>query len=330
MTNNKFKILSLDGGGVRGYLSIKILENVEKHLNDKDGNEVPIGLRFDLIAGTSTGSIIAALLAKGMFAKEAREIYEKSMSKVFKKRSLLERLFQSKYCSQELKNIVFDTLKDSATQQQLVFNELERDLIITAFDLDEFKPKVFKSDYSKKNDKKFCVSDAIMASTAAPTYFPAYSDSKAGGVLIDGGMSANNPSLIALIDARHFDRKSKKNTLPPETLSDVCLLSIGTGDFKKKLDIRGLKNSPKWDWAINLAKRNSPVKEVLFTAQEEMEENKVRLLSETEGVFYKRINPKLNEYMELDDVQNMYKLDRFTSIEEHLSSLEKMLLGASK
>jgi len=328
--SEKFKILSLDGGGIRGYLSIKILENIEKHLNDKDGQNIPIGLRFDLIAGTSTGSIIAALLAKGLSAKEVREIYEKSMSKVFKKRSLFARLFQSKYCSVELKKIVFETLKNEKNTGQLFFNELQRDLLITSFDLDEFKPKVFKSDYSKKNNIDFQVSDAIMASTAAPSYFPAYSDSKYGGVLIDGGVSANNPSLIALIDSKHFDRKSKRGISAPKSLADVCLLSIGTGNYKKKLDIRGLKNSPKWDWAINFAMRNSPVKEVLFTAQEEMEESKVRLLSEVEGALYKRINPDLDEYIELDDVKKMYFLDKYTSIEKYIPDLEKIILGDKK
>ncbi|MCB4763520.1 MAG: patatin-like phospholipase family protein, partial [Sulfurovum sp.] len=64
----KFKILTLDGGGVRGYLSANILVKMEKILNEKNGENINIGQRFDLIAGTSTGAIIAGLLAQGVSA----------------------------------------------------------------------------------------------------------------------------------------------------------------------------------------------------------------------------------------------------------------------
>lgn len=327
MTNDKFKILSLDGGGVRGYLSVGLLENIEKYFNEKEGNMQAIGMRFDLIVGTSTGSIIAALLAKGMFAKDIKEIYLSSMKKVFKKRNIFTRHFQSTYNPIELKTIVFNELKEQYNKKQLVFNDLERDLLITSFDLEEFRPKIFKSNYSRKNTIDYNVSDAVMASTAAPSYFPAYCDMNGKGVFIDGGVSANNPSLLALIDSMHFERESKRGTSCPQNLSSVSLLSIGTGKYRKKLDLRALRNGHKLDWAINLIKKNSPIKDVLFSAQEELEESKVRLLAEVNEISYIRINPELDELIELDDVLKMSILEEYTSIDKYINDLEKMLVG---
>ncbi len=327
----KFRILSLDGGGVRGYLSIRILENIENYLDKKEGNKKPIGERFDLIAGTSTGSIIASLLAKGLSAKEVSTIYESSMKKVFQKRSLVKRLFQSKYCSLELENIAKEQLTDEKSGNLLIFNELKTDLLITAFNLENFKPKVFKSKYSKKNTIDYYVLDAIMASTAAPSYFPAYDKvCNDTGIYIDGGVSANNPALIALIDSKHFDRKSKKGTTPIESLDSVSLLSVGTGKYATRLNLKGLKNSPSWDWALSFAKKTSPIKDVMFASQEEIEESKVRLLSESEKVFYTRINPNLREKIALDDVEKMNLLDKYASISGYREDLEKMLLEEKK
>ncbi|MCB4763950.1 MAG: patatin-like phospholipase family protein [Sulfurovum sp.] len=81
----KFKILTLDGGGVRGYLSANILVKMEKILNEKNGENINIGQRFDLIAGTSTGAIIAGLLAQGVSAVEVCEMYKKEIPMIFGK-----------------------------------------------------------------------------------------------------------------------------------------------------------------------------------------------------------------------------------------------------
>ena len=83
--SEKFRILSLDGGGVRGYLTVMILENIEKQLNAKDGSDKPLGEYFDLIAGTSTGAIIGGLLAIGKKASEVRKIYENDIKEILDK-----------------------------------------------------------------------------------------------------------------------------------------------------------------------------------------------------------------------------------------------------
>ena len=80
---NKIKVLSLDGGGVKGYLSAKILFNIETLLNQENSEYINIGQRFDLIVGTSTGGIIACALSIGKSAKEIFELYETLIPKIF-------------------------------------------------------------------------------------------------------------------------------------------------------------------------------------------------------------------------------------------------------
>ncbi len=329
--NRKFRILSLDGGGVRGYLSVRLLEQIEDHLN-KDGTNTPIGLRFDLIAGTSTGAIIASLLAKGLYAKDIKKIYKDHMSSIFQKRFILMRLFFSKYKSDGLQKVVKKYFFDNNEKKYLEMNSLERDLLITSFDLDEFQPKIFKSDYSEKNTIKYLISDAIMSSTAAPSFFPAYEGINGDkGIYIDGGISANNPSLVSLIEAKYFERKSKRNINPIKSFNEVFLLSVGTGKYSKKINLTGLKNSPKWDWALSLAKKTSPIKDVLFAAQEEITEKKVDLLCKSEKVSYIRVNPDLPEAVELDDLSKIDILEELNINQNngYIYDIEKYLIGVN-
>jgi patatin-like phospholipase/acyl hydrolase len=147
VVDQKFRILSLDGGGVRGYLSIKILENVEIFLNEVNGNDLPIGNRFDLIVGTSTGAIIGGLLAIGKTAKEVRKLYENDISIIFGKemmRGRIMRLFRPKYKS--------DILEKRARSyfEERTFKDVTTDLIITSVDITTMTPRFHKSDFSKK------------------------------------------------------------------------------------------------------------------------------------------------------------------------------------
>ncbi len=82
-TTSRSSILALDGGGARGYLSVKILEHVEAHLNALTGQNLPLGARFDLIAGTSTGGIAALALALGLAAHEVSALYETYIPQIF-------------------------------------------------------------------------------------------------------------------------------------------------------------------------------------------------------------------------------------------------------
>ena len=86
---DKCKVLTLDGGGIKGYLTAKILKNIEQSLNEYRSEDINLGQRFDLIVGTSTGGIIATALAIGKSAKEIFELYETLIPKVFNKSHIL-------------------------------------------------------------------------------------------------------------------------------------------------------------------------------------------------------------------------------------------------
>lgn len=317
--NQKFRILSLDGGGVRGYLSARLLENIEKHLNEKEGDVKPLGERFDLLVGTSTGAIIAGLLAIGKSAKEIEELYARDIPTIFgqqMKRNKLASLIWSKYKP--------DTLKIKAEEyfSNLEFKDVNTDLIVTSVDLMNMKPRLYKSDFSDENlhrvDEK--LANAIIASASAPVYFPVARNLKYSDYLIDGGLVANNPSMVGIVDALKFTRKSKRNSNPPNGLNEIMLLSIGTG-YQQKIpfDIKPLLNAGGMDWLIQfpLGKYglSTPLVEVLMSTQSKMAENHARTLLDVSGGSYRRINPKIISNMRLDDADRIQELKNISDLE---------------
>lgn len=184
-----FKILSLDGGGARGYLSAKILANIENYLNKKDNQEIPIGQRFDFIAGTSTGGIIALALSIGKTAKDVEKLYYKNIPEIFGKKQQSFFSFTSpKYKSSLLENMVEDVLDD------YTLNDVKTHVLITSVNLDNAKPRFHKSDYFQRNTERTNekLKDIAMATSAAPTYFKAKTTGlKHSHGLIDGGICAN-------------------------------------------------------------------------------------------------------------------------------------------
>jgi patatin-like phospholipase/acyl hydrolase len=209
-----FRILSIDGGGVRGYLAAAILANIEEHLNAALKETVPLGQRFDLIAGTSVGGLIALGLASGRSASDLRELLLTLVPKVFGKHNRrfpfmhpLRPRYHVEVLERELQSLFgASTLAD-----------LTADVCVTAVSLIDAKPRLYKTDYSARNAGRLNerLVDVAMASAAAPTYFSARS-SQYSANLVDGGLAANNPSVIALIDAVQFERPSKRGTQKPE------------------------------------------------------------------------------------------------------------------
>src|SRR5436190_2825128 len=116
---SKFRILSLDGGGARGYLSARILANVETYMDQASGSKIPLGQRFDFIVGTSTGGIIALGLATGRSAGEVAKFYERLVPNVFAqtaRRSLAVRSYKPKYDNGPLRIALADLFKDTTLE----------------------------------------------------------------------------------------------------------------------------------------------------------------------------------------------------------------------
>lgn len=333
--NKKFKILSLDGGGVRGYLSIKILENIERHLNHKAGNELPLGKRFDLIVGTSTGAIIAGLLAIGKSAKDIRESYEIDIPIIFgkeMKRNKFSSFIWSKYKPDAL------ICKAQYYFEDLTFEDVETDLIVTAVDITNMKPRFHKSDFSDENNSR-CdekLSSAIIASASAPVYFPVARDLKHSDYLIDGGLVANNPSMVGIVDALKFNRKSKRNTDIPQGLNDILLLSIGTGEQSEvPFDLKPLLNAGGFDWLIQFPLGqyglSTPLIEVLMSTQSKMAEVQAQTLLDKSLGVYRRINPKLGSKMKLDDIDCFGKLKNISDLlDQDIKWINENMIGENK
>lgn len=305
--SNKIRVLSLDGGGVRGYLSAKILFNLETILNNENNENINIGQRFDLIVGTSTGGIIACALSIGKSAKEIFELYETLIPKIFT--PISKGYFKNKYSNavlkKELNNILGDKeLKDVVTK-----------LCITSVDVENSSPRFHKSDYFDRNaprqDEKLI--DLALATSAAPTYFPLI-DSKHSTNLTDGGIVANNPSLVGLIDAMQ---------LTDNNLENISLVSIGTGEqCHMPYNVEKLKNSGKLHWMLQ--SKGSPLLELLMDSQSKLAHFQTGFLLKEQ---YIRINPKLSITIELDSVDKIDSLKNLADINQgDLDKIKSLLL----
>ena len=201
--------IAIDGGGIRGVIVTKALSMLEQELKK------PLHDVFRLTAGTSTGSIIAAGLASGLTAEHLYEMYLRLGRDIFKKsiRTALWYLFNHRYQQPPLQKALYTYFGDK-NLGDLWKADPPTDLIITAFDAVENRTRFIKSYKSKY--KTWSLVDAVMASTAAPTYFPSLS-----GAYIDGGVgSYNNPCYLAAYEIR-FVLSWK--------LEETTLISIGTG-----------------------------------------------------------------------------------------------------
>jgi hypothetical protein len=313
----KFKILALDGGGVRGYLSILILEKIEQQLNRYLNENIPIGMRFDLIAGTSTGSIIATMLALGKTAKEIKELYEHDIPIIFGKK--MKRWWPLSFTHSKYKN---DMLVAKAKDYfgDLTFIDVKRDLIITSVDVTTMTPRLHKSDYASRNLSRLdeTLANAVVSSCSAPAFFKVARYLKHSDFLIDGGIVANNPSMIAIIDALHFERPSKKEIPIPTTLNDVLLLSIGTGNqCETPFDLKPLEDA-SFDWLMQfpLGKYgfSMPLIEILMASQSKLTEYQSKFLLDHAKAQSRRINPQLSFKMKLDDFANLGKLKNIADL----------------
>jgi hypothetical protein len=215
-----FRILSIDGGGIRGIYPAHVLRCIEERLQKN------LFDTFDMIAGTSTGSIIAAGVATGVPAADIVAMYKEHGAGIFRKKRFIlpgkklkniQPLFDSVYDAQYLEDI----LKEVFQNKRLA--EIKKPLLLPSTDIGNGCVNVLKSGYSKEfiRDNSVLVKDAVLASCSAPTYFDPHRLNEY--ILADGGLWANNPALVAVIDAQ------KRLGVAQD---DVQILSIGTGHSK--------------------------------------------------------------------------------------------------
>lgn len=317
-SDKQFRILSLDGGGVRGALSAQLLANIESYLDAKNREAIPLGKRFDLIVGTSTGALIALGLAYGKTATEVLSFYDKNMAQVFDKPKWIPRwLTRPKYNVEVLRDAL-DKFFGTST-----LKDLEVDACITAVSLQNAKPRFYKTDYMKRNAGRLeeKLVDIALGSSAAPTYFPAH-NSRFSSDLVDGGLCANNPSVVGIVEARQFERISKRSATSqwPADFQDIVMISIGTGEpcampyNHQKLRHAGLA---RWVTSRGIAGPTVPLFDVTIESQSVLAHfQSAFLLTER----YLRVNPKLTFPMRLDDVSKLAELKNLGDLDKTTES----------
>ena len=261
MAKPKFKILSIDGGGIKGIIPCKILEFLESQLGE-------LSSVFDLVAGTSTGGIITLGLAKptysgdnAFFVEDILNLYVENGSDIFKKRlSFLdnilsinkntEQLFKKAYQSDGLESLLIKKFDGCRLADSLT------DVLITTYDLKNGKPFLFSSRQAKKLEKEnLLYTDVARSTSAAPSYFmPSlvdWDDSKLQ--FIDGGVFANNPSILAYCEAKELYKRRGEKAFKADPTSDdndfpFFMLSIGTGTTKRGYNKDEIEKWRAKDW----------------------------------------------------------------------------------
>jgi len=259
------RILALDGGGIRGALTLGYLQRIEDILRKQHGDEKSFRLSqyFDLIGGTSTGSIIAACLAIGMSVNEIKTMYMNLGEKIFAKKykwwkifeidDLLKASYNSKPLEEELQNVF-------GSDTTLASDRILTGLCIVAkrADTNSVWPLINHPDgkYYDSVDgrnKDILLWKAVRASAAAPTYFLPQIIDVGGGLseaaFVDGGVSmANNPSLQLLMVAtmNGFPFKWKWGE------DNLMIVSVGTGMGRWKKIPADVKKNTLLNWASQL------------------------------------------------------------------------------
>lgn len=278
------KILSIDGGGIRGIIPCMILEELDRRLGR------PLHQVFDLIVGTSTGGIIALGLTtpkkngySAFSPEDLLDLYEKEGKNIFNRRKRntkidwdikivksaneLLQLGDKAYESARLEAILEDRFKNRELKDSLT------NVLITSYDINEGKPFYFNSRLADDEKENFLIRDIARATSAAPTYFePAelliskFDDKEL--TLLDGGVLANNPSTLAYIEAKELHKQEEfskghsashneattKHITPDDDDYSFFMLSIGTGHFKSQYSIADVKDASKRQWIPPLLK----------------------------------------------------------------------------
>ncbi len=250
--NKPFRILSIDGGGIRGIIPGQILVTIEEKLQKKTKNpKARIADHFDLIAGTSTGGILTiAYLCPHLDqpkrpkfnAQEVVNLYLERGDEIFnipfmhKLRSGAG-VLDEKYPSAELEDALNDYFGDTKLSQLL------KPCLITSYDIKRRTGHFFtQHDAVKDTSYDFYVKEAARATSAAPTYFEASKIKSMTNItypLIDGGVFVNNPTLCAYAEAHNKFNKTAK---------EMVILSLGTGCVRNAYDFNEAKNWGAVQW----------------------------------------------------------------------------------
>jgi len=294
-----YRILSLDGGGIRGVLTATLLDRLEA--------AVPGFLdKVNMFAGTSTGGLLALGLARGLTPRECRALYENYGSEIFLRSRFgaLVDVFRAKYRNDRLAARLREQFGDLTLGDLAVKG---KHVLISSFDLDNgpdnrqgvrmWKPKFFHNLDPSDSDYTERMVDVALRTSAAPAYFPVYDGH------IDGGVAANNPSTCALAQALAAGKD----------LNEIVLISVGTGLNPRIVEAQ----NAQWGW---LRWARFPVRRVVGELSRSGHDLIIDLLIEgtVDVAHYQcrqllktrfhRLNPTLPEPIDLDRVDQINHL----------------------
>jgi uncharacterized protein len=236
----RVRVLSIDGGGIRGLIPALVLEELERRAGRRTYE------LFDLIAGTSTGGILACALCApealpaselvGLYADRGPEIFDRS---VFQRVKSGEGLLDEKYDGAALDRALEHYLSDKR------LSESKPDLIVPAYDTAGPSPYFFKSRKARESpEDDFPLSVVARATSAAPTYFEPFQSGERS--LVDGGVFAVNPAMCAFAEVLRFT---------PD--AECVVLSLGTGQRTRKRTFEEIEDWGLLQWA-------RPILDVVF------------------------------------------------------------------
>jgi uncharacterized protein len=266
--NPKYKILAIDGGGIRGIIPALVLAEIEKR------TQKPIFSLFDLISGTSSGGILALGLTKPRLsletidslpaaqysAEDLVQIYLEYGAEIFYEPfweqilGQLEDIFvQPKYSSEGREEIIRQYFGNSPLENNL------KEVFVTSYDIEQripifFTNKIEKQQTESKRFRKLCsgftLTDAALATSATPTYFAPYRVSSSHNTngfytLVDGGLVANNPANLAILEAQ-ISRQENKQVL---NIDDILVVSLGAGSLTSVYAYDEVKKWGLLQWA---------------------------------------------------------------------------------
>lgn len=274
MTQRPFRVLSLDGGGIRGLYTASLLQQlalrIARYHGDAHEHNLDIGKQFDLIVGTSTGSIIAVALAAGVPLERVLQLYRDECKKIFKwpmplqmgctgdkfKATLWALIWNARSPankSEALREALKGVLGDETVGQLYARRRVA--LCVPTINAETQKGWVFKTPHLSRltRDNNFPLVDVCMASAAAPIYFPIHSvkspelGSNAILRFVDGGLWANDPVLTGLTEALEIVEDPSQRPIE--------ILTVGTGGPRKSqviTDKNAKRGTFKWKGGIDI------------------------------------------------------------------------------
>ncbi len=259
-SSRPYRVLAIDGGGIRGLLPARVLEEIETRTGR------PIADQFDLVAGTSTGGILALGLTKpgpdgrpALAARDLRDMYTNEGSDIFPRSALREArtihgLIDARYPAAPIERILARVFGEAKLSQALT------EVVVPSYDLSRPGPFFFKREYAKNENEDWDVPMRMVAraTSAAPTYFdPAVlpaPDGMTDHALVDGGTFANDPTLAGYVDALRLRSEEAR----------VVVVSIGTGLPPQTPGSGAIPIAPEHVGDFGLARWARPLLEVVL------------------------------------------------------------------